>query len=127
MNGVIINANHVHARRAAVNPIARHYEEKGERPYIKWSCPVCEAIGNHRVSIPEGIPECPLCGVHLNWNQKPEVGDQVIILGDDILLAGTICTVKEIVEDGTMYLLSFGEREGLYPACGVSLLEEEEL
>ena len=45
-------------------PIAHHYEEVGEKPYIKYSCPKChnkhqlmKNIGNY----------CPYCGQRLDW------------------------------------------------------------
>lgn len=91
MNGIIVNAKHVHGKHAKVNPIPHHYEGPGEKPYIKWHCPVCETLGNIRVSIPEGIPDCPLCGVHLNWTVKPQVGDLILTLPDHI--AGQIISI----------------------------------
>lgn len=84
MNGIIVNAKHVHGKHAKVNPIPHHYEGPGEKPYIKWHCPVCEALGNTRVSIPENIPDCSLCGVHLNWEVKPQVGSLILTLPDHI-------------------------------------------
>ena len=73
MTGIIISSAYVHRKHAKVNPIPHHYEEPGEKPYIKWHCPVCTMLGNRKISIPEKIPDCPLCGVHLNWDRKGEV------------------------------------------------------
>lgn len=36
----------VYQRIVYVRPLERHYEEPGETPYIKYCCPVCEALGN---------------------------------------------------------------------------------
>lgn len=80
ITGVIQNASKAYKRKVSVNPIAHHYEKPGEKPYIKYNCPVCEMVGN-KVQIPHGIEKCPLCGVSLNWTRKPEVGDVVVICG----------------------------------------------
>lgn len=45
------------------------YEKTGEEPYIKYSCPICDAIGNlHQVI--KGDKNCPLCGVNLDWEES---------------------------------------------------------
>lgn len=67
----IIDAPVVHKRLVYVKPIAHHYENPGEKPYIKWSCPICEAVGNqHRVSFKD--ENCMLCGIHLTWEHVEE-------------------------------------------------------
>lgn len=103
MNGVIKDSPLCYKRKVKVNPIARHYENLGEQPYIKYSCPVCDAVGNRPFSITEGTENCPLCGVALNWNRKPEVGDAVVITnahpdGEDDpqdFPLGAICIITE--------------------------------
>lgn len=66
INGKVIEAERVYQRITYVNPIEHHYEEPGEKPYIKYSCPVCAAVGNlHQVT--PGEENCPLCGVNLSW------------------------------------------------------------
>ena len=53
-------------KTTAVKPIEHHYEDQGEEPYIKYSCPVCQALGNlHQVT--RGDKNCPLCNVNLCW------------------------------------------------------------
>ena len=66
--------------RTKIVPIERHYEEDGKTPYIKYSCPVCEAAGNHHLSFPEGTPDCPFCGVHLEWEDTISEGDKVMVI-----------------------------------------------
>lgn len=78
MVGVIQNSRYARKRKVAVNPIEHAYHGPDEKPYIKYNCPVCEAVGNWGVSISYGTPACPLCGVRLNWARQPEIGDQVI-------------------------------------------------
>lgn len=115
LSGIIVNSNKVHKRKVSVNPIARHYEEPGEEPYIKYSCPVCAAVGNYG-QVTEGTPNCMLCGVSLNWDRKPEMGDTVIlnqILGPDFM-EGFQCTiVKDNTEDPREipYVLKRGEKQ----------------
>lgn len=106
LTGVIVDSNKACKRLVSVDPIAAHYEEKGEPPYIKYRCPVCRALGN-KVSIPHGVESCPLCGVHLNWDRKPEKGDLVIITNSRYsqFPKDTECTVAEVKEND----LSAGE------------------
>lgn len=52
--------------RVSVKPIAHHYEDKGEEPYIKYSCPVCDEFGA-RHALDFGESHCPICNVYLFW------------------------------------------------------------
>lgn len=66
IQGEVKEAEHCYQRIAHVRPTERHYEEPGEEPYIKYGCPVCEALGNiHQVT--PGEKNCPLCSVNLSW------------------------------------------------------------
>lgn len=66
IDGVVKDAGAAYMRTTSVKPIEHHYEEPGEEPYIKYSCPVCEAVGNiHQVT--PGEEKCRLCGVNLIW------------------------------------------------------------
>ncbi|MED9903554.1 MAG: hypothetical protein UFG06_05155 [Lachnospiraceae bacterium] len=68
MEGKIFNTEKpIHIHVARVKPIEHHYENKGERPYIKYGCPVCESLGE-RFSFPKGIDNCPICNVNLLWH-----------------------------------------------------------
>lgn len=75
-------ANKIYNQKISVKPIAHHYEEKGELPYIKYNCPLCEKIAKKintptplcidglsflRFSIPKNTPNCPCCGINLDW------------------------------------------------------------
>lgn len=105
LSGVIQDAKVVHKRRVKINPIAKHYEKPGEEPYIKYSCPVCHNAGNKNISITEGIPNCPLCGVSLNWDRELQVGDRVVITfqhsSKQALEAGSICQITKIMKSQT--------------------------
>lgn len=81
ISGVIRDSAFAYKRKVKVNPIERIYEDKGEKPYRKYNCPICCAVGNGNIGITEGIENCPLCGVALNWGRKPELGDMVILTG----------------------------------------------
>lgn len=96
MNGVITDAKIAHKRKVKVNPIEKHYENKGEQPYIKYGCPVCAAVGNRNISIPYGISNCRLCQVALNW-QEPKAGDRICITNSDIFEEGTVLVIKEVI------------------------------
>lgn len=66
INGKVKEAEFAYQRITYIRPTEHHYEEMGENPYIKYSCPVCEAVGNlHQVTLRDR--NCPLCGVYLNW------------------------------------------------------------
>ncbi len=52
-----------------LRPVEEHYEQPGEKPYIKYSCPLCNMCGvMHRVH--PGDTRCPICGVNLLWEVK---------------------------------------------------------
>lgn len=115
MQGTIINHKLCCKREVTVYPIKRHYEEPGETPYIKYGCPVCDAIGNTKISIAEGTKNCPLCSVKLEWERKPERYDLVTINDygyqkrSNGFPKGETLTIKDIItkEDGTkVYLLT---------------------
>lgn len=65
------NNTPVYLRVVYVKPIANHYEEKGEKRYIKYGCPVCEIIG-HKHQVTEGSAKCSACSVNLIWEEPPE-------------------------------------------------------
>ena len=66
IEGKTKDAAYAYQRTTSVKPTEHHYEEPGEEPYIKYGCPVCEAVGNlHQVA--HGEEKCPLCGVNLYW------------------------------------------------------------
>lgn len=66
IKGKVDTADMIHKRITYVKPVAHHYEEVGEKPYIKYSCPVCDALNNKHQVIP-GEQNCPLCKVNLDW------------------------------------------------------------
>ena len=47
-------------------PVRHHYEDPGEKPKIKYTCPVCDQA-DLRHAITEGEDDCPCCGVHFFW------------------------------------------------------------
>lgn len=52
-----------------VKPTENRYESIGEKPYSKYSCPVCALLGNnHQVSM--GGSHCSLCNVNLLWEEQ---------------------------------------------------------
>lgn len=55
----------IYKKITRVKPLAHYYMPNGT--YIKYSCPVCEALGNkHQVY--RGEENCPLCNVNLVWD-----------------------------------------------------------
>lgn len=66
IKGVVCESEYAYRRFTRIKPAEHHYEEPGEKPYIKYSCPVCEAFGNLHQLTP-GEKNCPLCGVNLSW------------------------------------------------------------
>lgn len=113
MNGVITDAKIAHKRKVKVNPIEKHYENKGEQPYIKYGCPVCAAVGNRNISIPYGISNCRLCQVALNW-QEPRKGDRICTVRPGIFEEGTVLVIKEVMDIGGKkeYLVQEEKKDG---------------
>lgn len=66
IEGDVVDYGWSYKRTASVKPSEHHYEEPGEKSYIKYSCPICEALGHLHQVIP-GDKNCPLCGVNLCW------------------------------------------------------------
>jgi hypothetical protein len=71
MDGKVTEAEHAYQRITYVKPTAHHYEKQGEKPYIKYGCPVCESLGN-RHQVTHGTSNCLLCNVNLTWEQESE-------------------------------------------------------
>lgn len=68
IQGFVADAEYCYQRITYVRPVERHYEEPGEEPYVKYICPVCDALENiHQVTL--GEKKCPLCGVNLYWEK----------------------------------------------------------
>lgn len=66
ITGKVKEAKFAYQKITSIKPTEHHYEELGEKPYIKYSCPVCQAVGNlHQVT--SGDKNCPLCNVNLCW------------------------------------------------------------
>lgn len=69
LKGKIAESEYSYQKIAYVEPTENHYEGAGEKPYIKYSCPVCELLGNkHQLSF--GTSNCSLCNVNLTWKDK---------------------------------------------------------
>lgn len=66
MEGEVSTSKYIYERKTSVRPISRHYEEEGEKPYIKYGCPVCESLGNHH-QVEKGADKCYSCNVNLTW------------------------------------------------------------
>lgn len=68
IKGKVTEAKYAYQRKTYVKPREHHYENKGEKPYIKYGCPVCDLLGNkHQVSF--GESNCPQCNVNLLWEE----------------------------------------------------------
>ena len=67
IKGTVICASPVNKRMVHIQPVEHHYENKGETPYIKYGCPICEAFGN-RHSFYRGMENCSLCGINFKWD-----------------------------------------------------------
>ncbi|MCM1130117.1 MAG: hypothetical protein NC310_00440 [Roseburia sp.] len=57
-------------KETPIKPIENHYEEKGQEPYIKYTCPRCEQLNNKRYSLCSLHRYCPICGQKLDWSDK---------------------------------------------------------
>ena len=61
-------------------PMCRHYENEGERPYIKITCPA-----GCRVQVTPRDKYCPECGQRIDWG------------GQSIESGGMICYTRTVV------------------------------
>ena len=85
----IYPAKVVHKQKVKLRPNEHHYENEGEKPYIKYSCQICEQLAESvkgfplysddendeggefvRFSFPKGTEKCPCCGINIDWNYK---------------------------------------------------------
>ena len=69
IHGVVTDSPYIHKCKAYVIPVAHHYEEAGEEPYIKYSCPVCDSL-NNKHQVHSWQQNCPLCNVNLFWESN---------------------------------------------------------
>lgn len=78
IEGTVTEAQYAYQRIARVKAVAHHYEDEGEKPYIKYGCPVCELLGNkHQVTA--GASNCTQCNVNLMWEDAEDVTEQPYI------------------------------------------------
>ncbi len=70
MNWIIENEDGLSFEKIVkLYPVEHHYEQSGEKPYIKYGCPLCEMCGfKHQVHPSDTC--CPNCGVNLLWEMK---------------------------------------------------------
>lgn len=70
-------------QKVKLRPNEHHYEDDGEKPYIKYTCQICEQLAKNmkgfrfgedgefmRFSFSEGTKQCPCCGVNIDWDYK---------------------------------------------------------
>lgn len=76
IEGKVIDSKFMYKRIVKIKPVEHHYEEPGERPYIKYGCPICELFGN-RLTIDKSHKNCPLCGVNLFWDKEINVEELI--------------------------------------------------
>ena len=96
-------------------------------------------MGNVRIGITKGTPNCPLCGVALNWGRRPKAGDKVLITDPNPDYGPSERSLDQnemavITEDHTgdrqypyPYKVQglFSKRERFYPEDAFTLLVEE--
>ena len=90
----VVPSKLMYKQKVKLRPIEHHYESKGEEPYIKYSCQLCEQIAEHlkdftfdekgyvtfegdeerlkfnNFLFAEGTEQCPCCGVNIDWDYK---------------------------------------------------------
>ena len=70
-------------QKVKLRPIERHYEKENESEKIKYSCQLCESLSREypnkvldednqfkNFSFPKGTPQCPCCGINIDWDYK---------------------------------------------------------
>lgn len=64
--GYVTESNVAHKRITYMRPVKRDYSDSYHPNYYKYTCPICDMLGNkHQVS--KGDKNCCLCGVNLLW------------------------------------------------------------
>lgn len=75
MEGYVVEARVCCKRKTYVKPIIHDYSDKWHPNYFKYSCPVCDSLGNpHQVGKYE--KNCPLCNVNLYWAESEEGAEE---------------------------------------------------
>lgn len=78
LNGKVTEAKYAYQRKTYVKPTPHHYENKGEKPYIKYGCPVCELLNNkHQLTL--GSANCTLCNVNLLWDEPINENEEEVV------------------------------------------------
>lgn len=71
MEGYVVESRICCNRKTYVKPTVHDYSDKYHPNYFKYSCPVCDSLGNeHQVIKYE--KNCPLCNVNLYWAESEE-------------------------------------------------------
>ena len=66
--GYVTESNICCKRKTYMRPIKHDYSDDECPNYYKYSCPVCDMLGNrHQVTV--GDTNCPLCNVNLMWEE----------------------------------------------------------
>lgn len=68
LSGFVADEPHIHKRIVKIKPVEHRYEESGEKPYIKYGCPICETFDNKHTVI-YGSKQCHLCGINFFWQE----------------------------------------------------------
>lgn len=64
--GYVTESNVSYKRKTYMRPVKHNYSDDEHPNYYKYSCPVCDMLGNrHQVTV--GDTNCPLCNVNLLW------------------------------------------------------------
>lgn len=67
--GYVTEAPATHLRITYMRPTKRDYSDKYHPDCYKYTCPVCDMLGNkHQVH--KGEANCCLCGVNLLWEEE---------------------------------------------------------
>ncbi len=65
--GYVTDAKYICQKITYMRPIRHDYSDVENPNYYKYSCPVCDMLGNnHQVSKED--TNCPLCNVNLLWD-----------------------------------------------------------
>lgn len=123
---------YVHNQKVSLRPIEHHYEEDGEPENIKYSCQLCESLSKQypnkvmdddeqfkRFSFPKGTPQCPCCGINIEWNYKrtrySELAEAFEVSGID-----DIVDDQEFIEEENEFLREYCKKRNF-------ILSEEDL
>ena len=84
IDGYVTDSKKIYEKVTYVKPVKHDYSDENHQNYYKYTCPVCDTLGNpHQIHPYE--TNCSLCNVNLIWNEEKTDEDK-----DDLWIEHTV-------------------------------------